>query len=125
MPVRLGNRGRRKMSGAALPLLRFADSDALPGLLEVLRRRLVPAHFAIRCRMHDSELRRVQHHARGDEDLAFESPDVHALAHDRISCLREMHANLMRATRLELAPDERGGLAAIDDLDVCHRELPL
>ena len=92
---------------------------------EIFGRRLFPVHGPFGGWMDETELRRVEHHARRRDEWRAKVSNVDALAEDRMSHLREVNSDLMRAPRLELHRDQRRSLQLFDRLDVRHRALSL
>ena len=56
--------------------------------------------------------------------LVFRWPSVQGVPDDRMTCVAQVHANLMRAPRLKPTLHQARPLETFEELDMRHRPLP-
>src|SRR5688500_7605523 len=100
------------------------SAQARERLLEVPGRRLLEPHLLPGARVHEAELRGVEHRARGADLLgAVQLPDVDLLAHEGMAGLGEVDADLVLPPRLQAALHQRRPAQLLQRAHVGHRAL--
>src|SRR5215831_4846415 len=86
---------------------------------KVFGRLAFPLHGTLADRMDEREPRRVQSLARERRpSRSRAAPAVHRIAEERVPNRGKMHADLVRASRFELAAQKRRAVEMLDDADV-------